>query len=299
MKYNPIPLIDRLQLQESFSGYTAPAPLPSIGNVNYRSLQMPEVGSPNVVHPSAPSDELQGMEAINNFLTSRSDDGGLLTSGGINRSLAEASSPRYDNFLPGDFDNEDAYARHQGFMTKAFNGFTKGLALTGTTFLQTTAGLVNGVIQARADGRVASFYDNEFSRSLDDFNKSLEDQFASYETNEFKNAKWYSPDYLLTGNFWWEGVVKNLGFAAGAALSGMAFAGVLRQIPIASRLFTSGKAVEAISKTEASIARAGGLSSMGKVKSLSDNFLQCFKSCRKSHCCWIVYYRRSWNRSLS
>ncbi|MEI6058938.1 MAG: hypothetical protein WCP89_04170, partial [archaeon] len=130
----------------------------------------------------------------------------------------ELQSNRFPIYDPSKGENEFAYA--QGWGEKMVNGIGKGLILTGTTFLQSTVGLLNGVGQWAHDGRFASFYDNDLNRSLDRLNKEMEDKLPNYYTDAEKAAHWYSPSKLFSANFIWDGIVKNLGFSAGAALAG-------------------------------------------------------------------------------
>jgi hypothetical protein len=254
-------------MQQRFGGYRTGgvdgSPLPSVPYVNpYAGVQSPDA---------------QNTSALSNFLkfanTKRDDSGG-----GKIRTLDEYAGNekgRYDYFMPGDFDNEDAAAQGQSFGAKMVNGVSKGLLLTGTTFLQSTAGLVNGTYQAIADGKFSSFYDNEFNRTLDEINKYAEDALPNYYTAEERDASWYSPKYWATGNFLWDGVVKNLGFAAGAALSGGVYTSTLKSLPYASRLFSVGKGAETLAATEAGIASGASkvADTYGKIRGLSDKFL--------------------------
>ncbi len=126
------PLTDRIALEKAYQ-YTPPT-TGDIKNLPFVGLNtlLPTVdGEPT---PSA----LSALE--NNVLSS--SNGGKLTGGSIPRSLAEVTSPRYDTFVPGDYNNEDAYAQGQGWTSKMINGVGKGLLLTGTTFLQSTAVLL-------------------------------------------------------------------------------------------------------------------------------------------------------------
>ena len=178
---------------------------------------------------------------------------------------------RYKSTLYGT-DYEEAQAQQQGFWEKGLNGITKFATTAGTTFLQTTAGTVNGLIQWNKTGNFTSFYDNDFNKSLDEFNKSLEDQFATYESKEFKDAAWWHPDYWFTGNFLWEGVVKNLGFAAGAAASGYVFGAGLSSFGKLAGWSRAGTAAKMADKlTKAEIFVKGG-SDAQKLKMLADNF---------------------------
>ena len=177
-------------------------------------------------------------------------------------------------------DNEEVYAQGQDWTDKAINGLGKGLLLTGSTFLQGTAGLVVGVGAALKDGRLASFYDNDFNKGIDEINKRAEEEWMpNYESQAYRDASWYSPSKIFSANFLFEGIIKNLGFAAGAALSGGVYAAALRALPLTARLFSIGKSAEALAATEQGILAANKLASTyGKVKSLSDKFVSSYNT---------------------
>lgn len=185
---------------------------------------------------------------------------------------------RYEKIFLGE-NMEEIYAQGQGWGSKMVNGVGKGLALTGTTLLQSTVGLVNGIAQFINDGRSASFYDNDFNRKLDEYNKTLEDYLPNYYTAAEKNADWYSPKKWFTANFLWDGIIKNMGFAAGAAVSGGIYSGILRSLPFTARLFSVGKGAEALAATEEALLGANKVAeTFGKVKSLSDKFASSYNS---------------------
>ena len=262
----PNPLLNEQFMQQRFGGYRTGVSIPNVPNVPYVN---PYAG----LQPSA----AQNTSALSNFLKFANTKRDA-TGGGRMRTLDEYTGNekgRYDYFMPGDFDNEDAAAQGQSFGSKMVNGVGKGLLLTGTTFLQSTIGLVNGTYQAIADGKFSSFYDNEFNRTLDEINKYAEDALPNYYTAEERDASWYSPKYWATGNFLWDGVVKNLGFAAGAALSGGVYTSTLKSLPYASRLFSVGKGAETLAATEAGIASGASkvADTYGKIRGLSDKFL--------------------------
>ena len=261
---SPNPLIDEQFMQDRYGGYRSPAvdgsPLPSIAYTNPYNT-----GTDDSKNSSALANLLK-------FANTERDPG----KGGKLRTLDEYAGNekgRYDFFMPGDFDNEDAVAQNQSFGSKMVNGVGKGLLLTGTTFLQSTVGLVNGAAKAIADGKFSSFYDNEFNRALDEINKKAEDALPNYYTAAERDASWYSPKYWATGNFMWDGVVKNLGFAAGAALSGGAYTKALSSLPYASRLFSVGKSAETLAATETALAGASKVTdTYGKILNLSNKF---------------------------
>jgi predicted NAD-dependent protein-ADP-ribosyltransferase YbiA (DUF1768 family) len=269
-----VPLLDRMALEQQYGGYTPagiPEPLP---NIPFRGLSTPGVGG------DEPVSALQALDA-----SVRSSNKGL-QGGSIPRAMSELTNPRYNVFVPGDYNNEDAYAQGQSWTEKMVNGVGKGLALTGTTFLQGTLGLVNGVGNWIATGNFSSFYDNDLNRGLDNLNKQLDDNLLpNYYTDVEKEAKWYSPDNLFTANFAWNGIVKNLGFAAGAALTGGVYsAGIkaLSALPGISRLVSVGKQAEVLAATEAGLTSVNKVAdTFGKVKSLSDRFITSYNVLNK------------------
>jgi len=265
-----VPLVDRASLEQSLGGYEPkgfPEPLlPTVAHVPI-STPLPQVdGEPTPMAISA---------IENSVLAARKGDPRQF-GGSIPRTLAEVTSSRYDNFIPGDYNNEDAYAQGQGWTAKMVNGVGKGLALTAGTFLQSTFGMVNGVARWAQDGRIASFYDNPENRAVDDLYKKLEDVLPNYYSDAERNAAWYSGTKLFSANFLWDGIVKNMGFAAGAALSGNVYAAAVRglaALPGLSRLVSVGKAAEVLAAQEEALLSANAVSSVGKIKSLSDRFL--------------------------
>ena len=254
----PSPMLDEGFMEQRYGGYRQSRGLPSV--------QIP-----------SPTQSGESSSAVNNFEKNLSKIPSGKGVGPVTRTGDQyIGSDRYDYFNPEpSWDNEDAAAQGQGWGSQMVNGVLKGLALTGTTLLQNTVGLVNGIYQARSDGRLASFYDNDFNNALDEFNKGLEDALPNYYTRAERDAKWYSPTYWATGNFLWDGVVKNMGFAAGTYLSAGVYTSALKSLPLASKLFSTGKAAETLAATEAGLAGGGGSSAIyGELKGLSDSFLK-------------------------
>ena len=266
------PLLDRMELERSM-GYEPPVSPNNLPNVPYKHLE-----TPYTPEGGDGGKYISPLEALENAALSIKGSGKIL-GGSIPRTIGESISPRYNMFVPGDYDNEDAYAQGQGWTSKMVNGVGKGLMLTGTTLLQSTAGLIVGLVKWAEDGRAASFYDNEMNRNLDEINKKMEDILPNYYTNVEKNAAWYSTDKLFTANFFWDGIIKNMGFAAGAAISGGIYSSVLKALPLTARLFSVGKAAEALAATEEGLLGANKVAeTFGKVKSLSDQFVSSYKT---------------------
>jgi len=265
------PSLNESLLQSKYGGYKP----------SYTQMDTRGISSPNVfVPPSTGAGQYANQADPNSFFdwlkTPRDTEFRPKTF-----SLDEfdaAQSGRYENYLPG-YDIEEASALGQSGFDKAVNGVLKGMALAQTTFVSSTAGLIYGLGKWAQTGEFSSFYDNELTRALDDINRYLEDKLPHYYTQQEKDAKWNSPDYFFTGNFLWDGVVKNLGFAVGAYYSGTAYTKALQAIPIASRLFAAGKAGEVVAAAESTVAAGGKAADVyGKLLEINKQFASGYNS---------------------
>ncbi len=131
---------------------------------------------------------------------------------------------------------DDRRAAGQGFGEKAWNSYgVKLLPKIGTHVIGSTVGLVDGLGEVAADvyenGFAASnwnkFFNNDFQRSLDDFNKSLDEKYPIYATSQERNLGfWQSVFGKGAANFWTEDFSQGLSFVAGAVLSEYLTAGL-------------------------------------------------------------------------
>jgi hypothetical protein len=148
-------------------------------------------------------------------------------------------SKRYPkNFLG--INNEELYAQNQSTTEKAYNGVVKMAGIATTTFINGTAGLVYGITKAAEDGKISSFYDNDLTNWLNDVNNGMEDSYAHYKTERELKGDWWEPSNLLTANFLFDNIVKNLGFSLGAAAAGFAWGGVFNAIGLTGKLIGTG-----------------------------------------------------------
>ena len=136
--------------------------------------------------------------------------------------------------------NEEIYAQSQGGREKVWNGVVKMSGLAASTFINGTVGLVYGVGKAVQEGKFSSLYDNELSRGLNEWTNSLENSYAHYKTIREKEANWWEPVNLFSGNFFMDGVIKNLGFSIGAMAGGFAWEGAFKLLGLTSRLTAMG-----------------------------------------------------------
>lgn len=147
-------------------------------------------------------------------------------------------SSRYDSrisFTPG-MDLEDVRAKEQPNVWKAVNGLIKMGTTAGTTYLNSTAGLVIGTLNSALRGTKAIFtpkddreesigsaflngYTNNFiTDTMISLNQTAEELFPNYRTayersDQYQN-EWYK--HMFEANYFWDTIVKNFGFTIGS-----------------------------------------------------------------------------------
>jgi len=176
---------------------------------------------------------------------------------------------RYDKVFHG-INNEESYARTQSSLDQLANGVLKATGTFATSFVGGTVGLLNGIGQMFKDQRAASFFDNDFNRTFDEINQSLENALPNYYTQAELDADWYSPTNIFSANFIGDKVLKNLGYSAGALVGGMGWGSLIRGIGLTGKLVRAGKGLQAVEAAEAAMANAPKLQKLGAInKSLS------------------------------
>lgn len=243
----------------------APVPLPDIPGVGnlFPKVQV------NGIDPNQ-SPEANAFSRFTSFFAGSTPDSrpSLTSKVEIAPSRIDQSG-RYPFQFPG-LDNEDIYAQNQGSLEKFSNSLIKMGGIAGTTVLSGTAGLINGMGEWAKTGQFSTMYDNDFTKGLDQINKNLENQFPAYYTAKERAADWYEPESLFTANFWFDKVVKNLGFAIGAFVPAAGISKGLQAISLSSKLFAAGEAlaaVEAIEAISTAVPRVNQLSRMSSALS--------------------------------
>ncbi len=199
------------------------------GKENIINREGVAIGLP-VYTPSGPVDLGGGAsrvlsfdEAFQNKLDDYKETGGVAAIPGSSFYTGE----RFNSSKPFT-DTEEMAAQQQSSWAKWGNGFGKMLGTASTTFVGGTVGTIVGLVNLIGTQKFSSFYDNDFSRVLDDINKRMEDALPNYYTQAEKNAEWYSPENILTANFWSDKVIKNLGFSIGTLAGGVAWGAALK-----------------------------------------------------------------------
>jgi len=185
---------------------------------------------------------------------------------------------RYKSSRPYETDLEEKYAQQQSALDQWKNGAIKFVGTTTNSFISGTAGTVYGLGAMWRDGRFSSLFDNEINRKLDDSYKALEDARPNYMTQKQTDANWYSPDYLLTANFFSDGILKNLGYSLGTIGGGFAWSKALKALGVTSKLVKAGQGLEALSAVESSMSAVPRLQKFaafdGALNSLAQKYLK-------------------------
>lgn len=135
---------------------------------------------------------------------------------------------------------EDRRAEAEPWYAKAASGILKAGVLTGTTFVGGTVGLLYGIEEAIRDTitndakgdtwdrfltHTSKVWDNGVMNWLDDINKASEEYLPNYYTRDELDSPWYTN--ILSSNFLFDKVIKNVGFTIGAAYSGGVYSKLL------------------------------------------------------------------------
>jgi len=182
------------------------------------------------------------------------------------------TSGRFPLYFPGR-DNEEMYAQGQSVAEKARNGVIQMAGIAGTTFINGTVGLVNGVTEIfKQKGKLSAFYDNDMTRSFDEFNNSWNDKYALYKTERERSGSWWEPENLFTANFLFDNIVKNMGFMAGAAASGFTFGAAFKAMGLTAKLMSAGtKMAAAADATIAAEVASPNIAKLSSVTSKLEN----------------------------
>jgi len=123
---------------------------------------------------------------------------------------------RFDTYKAGR-NNAEYAAQTQSTTDKWLNGLGKFGGKTFNAVVGGTLGSVYGVGKMIEDGSLTSLYDNDFSRTLDDWNTKLDYRLPNYYTAQ--EQKQSIIGQATDANFWADKVLGGLSFTAGAIIS--------------------------------------------------------------------------------
>ncbi len=216
------------QLPEEFKGFK---PTENLGVVfPDETANLPRIRGASA--PRASAGPLNQVEMFNNLALQTTSKGNDLPS--IPGSEIDFSG-RYPKFYAGR-DNEEMYAQHQSLGDKAINGVAKFAGIASSAFINGTVGTVYGITKAIGDQDPTSFWKNDLSESLNEYTQQLENNYAHYKTEREKKGNWWEPANLFTGNFFFDNIVKNLGYTVGSIGAGFVWGGALKALGVTSKI---------------------------------------------------------------
>lgn len=164
--------------------------------------------------------------------------------------LGDLGTSRYDSFvinaLPGDVQDQRAY--NQPWWSKALDGTLKGFTTAGTTFIDGTIGLLNGLVQgiynvSTGEGTFGQgFFDNATSNAMRQFTDYMEEVLPNYRSQDEMENPWALRN-IFSVNTIFDDFVKNLGFTVGAFYSGDAWLQALRFMRVTGKMGQLGSQV--------------------------------------------------------
>lgn len=157
--------------------------------------------------------------------------------------LGKLGESRFDTFIEnpiaGDVQNQRAY--NQPWWSQALDGTLKAFTTAGTTFVDGTVGLLNGLVQAIYNVSTGSgtfgqgFFDNATSNAMRQFTNYMEEILPNYRSQDEIENPWALRN-IFSVNTIFDDFVKNLGFTVGAFYSGDAWLSALRAAGAAGKM---------------------------------------------------------------
>jgi hypothetical protein len=123
--------------------------------------------------------------------------------------------PRYEKYLSG-YNNEEINAKQQSGWEQMAYGVGKNAIKAVGYALDSTIGFVAGTVNAIEEGKLSAFYNNDFSKWIEEQNKRLDYKLPNYVTEHEKNMSWVKAMAGLNTNFWFNDVLGGVAFMAGA-----------------------------------------------------------------------------------
>jgi hypothetical protein len=159
---------------------------------------------------------------------------------------------RYPETRPGT-DYEEMAAQQQGTWNKWRNAIGKTAGIATTSFVSGTAGLLNGIGSSVINWDFSKLFDNDTTRLMNRAMEGMEDFMPNYYSKNEKDADWWSPDNLLTANFWGDKVLKNIGYSLGSIAGGVVWSKAFKLIGLTNTMVKAGQGLEAATAAEAAM----------------------------------------------
>lgn len=154
---------------------------------------------------------------------------------------------KFENYL-GATGNEDRLGQLQSGWEQLGYGLVKNARKMGNYVLDATIGTLAGITKSIGEGSLSGFWNNDVSKTLDEWNQSLDYKLPNYYTNEQRSMGVLRS--LGTANFWGNDVAGGLAFVGGALIpeialgimtGGATISGGLAKIGLKSALKSTAK----------------------------------------------------------
>ena len=171
---------------------------------------------------------------------------------------------KYDSYEVGR-DNEELQAQKQTRLEKWGKGVTAMVGKSLVHAIGGTVGLAVGIGEWIAQGNFNAFYNNDFAKSLDDLNKSIDDSLAIYKTQEEKNMNFL--EQMTTASFWAKDFTDAGAFVLGAVIVGKGTGLLTRGLPKAAMRASFGSSARTIQAARNATTAAESARLMSTIKS--------------------------------
>lgn len=218
--------------------------LTKTGPLTYRELQ--------AMNNGLPAESMVSRNMPNRLSSSLYEPGAMNEihySGDMDDDWGESA---YDSPMAGQHEYEhyqDYRGRRQSGLMQIVNGTLKGALTMGTTFVNGTLGLANGLAQGTINaingegitGFAEGIWNNSTTRAMKAVSDWSEKALPNYYTNEELNDPWYT--HILSTNFIGDKFLKNMGFTVGAFYSGGLYSKALSMLGKGSELAGAARAL--------------------------------------------------------
>jgi len=182
---------------------------------------------------------------------------------------------RYPETRPGT-DYEEMAAQQQSTWNKWGNALAKTAGIATTSFVSGTAGLLNGIGSSILNWNFSKLFDNDTTRLMNRSMEGMENVFPNYYTKNEQDADWWSPDNLLTANFWGDKVIKNIGYSLGSIAGGAVWSKAFKLLGATNTMVKAGAGMEAATAAEAAMTNVPKLQKFAALESALNTVSQTY-----------------------
>ena len=156
----------------------------------------------------------------------------------------------------------------QPWYDKAANGLVN---MAGRTLTSGAEGILNplvGTFYAIKDQKFSSFYDNPFTKTLDEADKQIKDAIPFYSTKREDEAHGF--EKLMYGNTLWRDVLDGVGYSLGAIGSGSAYTKAFTALGKTAMVGKAGEYLEGLRKIENAVDKKKFIENTNLINSFKD-----------------------------